>query len=161
MEIEILRFTRVVFGLTSSAFLLNGVITRHLELMEPRYPELVAEIRKSLYVDDLITGVPTTTNEAKELKQDSIKIFDDAKFRLHKWHSNAPELESDVSDCSITFAKQQLGVNPKGNECKLLGQKWNKVDDVLQVDMPAVPAVLTKRGILAYLARVYDPLGLI
>ena len=42
-----------------------------------------------------------------------------------------------------------------------MGQKWNKVDDVLQFDMPVVPAVLTKRGILAYLARVYDPLGLI
>ena len=66
-----------------------------------------------------------------------------------------------MSDGSITFAKQQLGVNPKENECKLLGQKWNKVDDVLQVDMPAVPAVLTKLGILACLARVYDLLGLI
>ena len=79
MEIEILRFTRVVFGLTSSPFLLNRVITRHLESMEPRYPELVAEIRKSLYVDDLITGAPTN-DEARELKQDSIKTFDDANF---------------------------------------------------------------------------------
>ena len=74
--------------------------------MEPRYPELLAEIRKSLYVDDLITGAPTT-DEARELKQDSIKVFDYAKFHLHKWHSNAPELESDVSDSSITFVKQK------------------------------------------------------
>ncbi len=47
-EIEVHLFTRVLFGLTSSLFLLNGVIERHLELIEPRYPESVAEIRKSL-----------------------------------------------------------------------------------------------------------------
>jgi peptidyl-tRNA hydrolase len=29
-EVEVLRFTRVVFGLTSSPFLLNGVIARYL-----------------------------------------------------------------------------------------------------------------------------------
>ena len=121
-EVEILRFTRVVFGLTSSPFLLNGVITRHLELIEPRHPETMAEIRKSLYVDDLISGAPTT-NEAAELKQDAIEIFDDAKFRLHKWHSNAPELESDMNDGALTFAKQQLRVSPKENGSKLLGLK--------------------------------------
>jgi hypothetical protein len=81
-EVEVLRFTRVVFGLTSSPFLLNGVIARHLELIEPRFPETVAEIRKSLYVDDLISGAPTTY-EATELKQDAIDIFEDARLRLH------------------------------------------------------------------------------
>ena len=110
MEVEILRFTRVVFGLTSSPFLLNGVIARHLELNEPRHPETVAEIRNSMYVDDLISGAPTTNEEA-ELKQDAIEIFDDAKFRFHKWHSNAPELESDMNDGALTFAKQQLRVS--------------------------------------------------
>ena len=82
-EIEVLRFTRVVFGLAPSPFLLNGVIQQHLETLESRYPESVAEVGKSLYVDDLISGAPTT-EEAKELKRDAVEIFDDAKFRLHK-----------------------------------------------------------------------------
>ena len=129
-------------------------------MIGPRHPETVAEIRKSLYVDDLISGAPTT-NEAAELKQDAIEIFDDAKFRLHKWHSNAPELESDMNDGALTFAKQQLRVSPKENGSKLSGLKWNKVEDSLQVDFPSTPAVLTKRGLLAYLAKVYDPLGLL
>ena len=134
-------------------------------MIEPRHPETVAEIRKSLYVDDLISGAPTT-NEAAELKQDAIEIFDDAKFRLHKWHSNAPELESDMNDGALTFAKlqrqlRQLRVSPKENGSKLLGLKWNKVEDSLQVDFPSTRAVLTKRGLLTYLAKVYDPLGLL
>ena len=55
-----LRFTRVVFGLAPSPFLLNGVIQQHLETLESRCPESVAEVRKSLYDDDLISGTPTT-----------------------------------------------------------------------------------------------------
>ena len=55
-------------------------------------PALVAELRKSLYVDDLISGKPTV-QEAKELKEGAISVFVDAKFKLHKWHSNFAELE--------------------------------------------------------------------
>ncbi len=159
-EMEVLRFTRVVFGLTSSPFLLNGVIAQHLESIEPRYPESVAEIRKNLYVDDLISGGPTT-EKAANLKRDAVEIFEDAQFHLHKWHSNATELESDLNDGELTFAKHQLNADHTDNQCKLLGMKWNKQRDVLQVDLPTVPAVLTKRGVLAYLAKVYDPLGVI
>lgn len=37
--LETLRFTRAMFGLTSSPFLLGGVIQRHLEEWRERYPE--------------------------------------------------------------------------------------------------------------------------
>ena len=47
IEIEVLRFTRVVFGLAPYPFLLKGVIQQHLETLESRYPESVAEVRKS------------------------------------------------------------------------------------------------------------------
>ena len=47
---------------------------------------------------------------AKELKEGAIKIFQDAKFTLHKWHSNAPELEGGEPkvETEDTFSKQQL-----------------------------------------------------
>ena len=40
-EVEVLRFTRVVFGLAPSPFLLNGVIQHHLETLEAQYPTSV------------------------------------------------------------------------------------------------------------------------
>ena len=52
-------------------------------------PHLVAELRKSMYVDDLIKGKPTVPEE-KKMKEGAIRIFEDAKFTLHKWHSNVP-----------------------------------------------------------------------
>ena len=44
---------------------------------------------------------------------------------------------------------------------KLLGLPWDKVQDTLRVVFPAETAELTKRGVLANLAKVYDPLGLV
>ena len=38
---------------------------------------------------------------------------------------------------------------------------WDKVNDGLRVVLPTILAVLTKRGVLAYLAKVYYPLGLV
>ena len=159
-EIETLRFTRVVFGLAPSPFLLNGVIQQHLESLESRFPKSVMEMRKSLYVDDLISG-GSTQGEAMQLKCDAVQVFNEAKFKLHKWHSNVPELETNCDNGEPSYAKQQLG-EPSTNEgCKLLGLKWNKVDDTLHVSFPTQPATLTKRGILASLAKVYDPLGVV
>ena len=93
-QLEVLRFTRALFGLTCSPFLLAAVVDHHLESWELREPEKVAEIRRSLYVDDLISGKSTVAS-AMELKKTAIKIFDDATFTLHKWHSNEPSLEDD------------------------------------------------------------------
>ena len=35
------------------------------------------------------------------------------------------------------------------------------MDDTLHVSLPSQPATLTKRGILANLAKIYDSLGLV
>ncbi|XP_046857872.1 uncharacterized protein LOC124451295 [Xenia sp. Carnegie-2017] len=59
-EIEVLRFIQVVFGLTPSPFFLNRVLQEHLNILENRYPEVVEDIRKSLYVDNLISGASVT-----------------------------------------------------------------------------------------------------
>jgi hypothetical protein len=87
------RFTRALFGLTCLPFLLNGVLNEHLKSWETKHPELVEEIRKNLYVDYLMTGGATIT-EVKEKKSQAREIFEDATFKLHKWHSNVKELES-------------------------------------------------------------------
>ena len=76
-EVEVLRFTRALFGLMPSPFLLGGVIDCHLETLESCMPHLVAELRKSMYVDDLIKRKPTVP-EAKKMKEGAIRIFKDA-----------------------------------------------------------------------------------
>ena len=110
-------------------------------------------------MDDLISGGPTSDN-AKCLKREATEIFADAKFELHKWHSNERELETSCEDYEPSFAKEQLENESAKAECKLLGVGWDNVDDTLHVCFPAMPAEETQRGILTNLAKVYDPLGI-
>ena len=67
-EIEALRFTRALFCLAPSPFLLGGVLREHLELCRERFPAEVEEILRSLYGNDLITGGPTV-RETQHLKE--------------------------------------------------------------------------------------------
>jgi hypothetical protein len=94
------------------------------------------------------------------LKQEATEIFKDAGFTLHKWHSNAVELEepSVNSTGEKSFAKQQLGT-PDGGDSSILGLSWNKRDDEISVVVPEERTTDTKRGILRTLAKTYDPLG--
>lgn len=150
----------MVFGLAPSPFLLNGVIQQHLELWRPHLPESVSEALKSLYADDFISGGPTVT-DTKKLKHEMAEVFADARFELYKWHSNVPDLETTSGDDEPTFAKQQLENKLNRGKSKLLGLQWDKVPDTLSVVFPAETAELTKHGVLANLAKVYDPLGLV
>ena len=110
-------------------------------------------------MNDLISG-GTTVPKAREIKNAATEIFADAAFELHKCHSNVTELESTETDQTAdqTFAKQQLGISSRG-ESSLLGLKWDKLKDFLSVTVPTEKADNIKRGILAKIARIYDPLG--
>jgi len=165
--VAIYRFTRALFGLTCSPFLLNGVLNEHLKSWEEKYPNLVKEIRDGLYVDDLMTG-GATVNDVSEQRTKTIEVFEDATFNLHKWHSNVSDLERKEPNShqtttndgeETTFAKQQLGTNQ--SETKLLGLPWDKSQDTLSVVTIREEHATTKRGALSQLAKVYDPLGLV
>ena len=55
-QIVIYRFTRVVFGVTASPFLLNGMIKHLIERYSKEDPEFVQKFLSGIYVDDLSSG---------------------------------------------------------------------------------------------------------
>ena len=56
-EIRAYRFTRVVFGVSSSPFLLNATVKYHLEGFRRTNKTVVEKLLKSTYVDELITAL--------------------------------------------------------------------------------------------------------
>ncbi len=120
-EVEVLRFSRALFGLTQSPFLLGSTIKQHLLAYGEKYQPVIEEIRRSLYIADIISG-GCSSEEVSELKSTAVEVFNDAGFELHKRHSKEKQLEShqrEEQDSEQSFAKQQLGV--KSTETKLLG----------------------------------------
>ncbi len=163
-KIKVYRFTRALFGLNQSSFILGGTLETDLSNMEQEYPEEVKEIRRSIYVDDIILS-GNTVAEMQELKNKTIKIFNAAGFELQKWHANFPELEGhqtaefNTHAYEQSFAKQQFGV--RAEETKLLGLSWKKSVDTIGIVFPAKPETITKRTVLQNLASIYDPLGIV
>ena len=78
-QIESYRFTRALFGLAQSLFILEGTLTVYLD------PTEVDEILRSLHVDDVISG-GNNISEVKLLKTTMIRIFGEPNFKRHKWH---------------------------------------------------------------------------
>ena len=55
-DTEILRFTRLVFGLIQSPFILEAILQSHLSKYEKTYPKEIEVVKKSMYIDDMISG---------------------------------------------------------------------------------------------------------
>ena len=85
--IQFLRFTRLIFGLNQSLFILEGTLKAHFERYESIYLELIRKIRDDMYVDDLVTE-RESLQEVEKIKSESIELFEKRGFKLHKWQSN-------------------------------------------------------------------------
>ena len=87
----------------------------HLDVWSERYPEEVEHLRRSMYVDNLLSG-GLTVKQAEARKDVAQNVMQDATFEPHKWSSNVAELEVGNSpqegELSVeqSYAKSQLMV---------------------------------------------------
>ena len=123
--------------------MLEGTLKTNFERYESMYLELIKKIRNDIYVDDLVTG-GESLQKIEKTKPDSIELFEKRRFKLHKWHSNEPNLQNNnlSSQKELNFAKEHLG--RKASETKILALKWDKQRDTFRVEIPAESQRLTK-----------------
>ena len=57
-----LRFNRLIFGLTPSPAILEGVVQHHLEKYGQSEREVIDQLRRQIYVDDFLGGSDTVEN---------------------------------------------------------------------------------------------------
>ena len=146
--LRVFRFTRVVFGVSSSPFLLNATIRFHFEKYLETNEGLVRHLLRSTYVDDIISG-GRTEDEAFDLYTASKKIFSEGGFNLRKFLTNSKRLQERIdlqespnpNHSSLqdepTFSETTLGTSqsPKAEEHKVLGVPWNPESDQLIFDV--------------------------
>lgn len=93
------------FGLRPSPSILGEVIAYHLNLYNQSEPEMYELLRKSLYVDDLLTA---EENDEKGfvVYQKSKKINASGGFNLRKWNSNSQTLLKSIEACESSQEKR-------------------------------------------------------
>ncbi|GFT98235.1 reverse transcriptase domain-containing protein [Trichonephila clavipes] len=89
--IQSYRMTHVLFGVSSSLFLLAATIKHHLKRYVEKFPETCEMLNNSLYVDNLISG-RENVEQAFKTSLESVDIFKGASMILRKWQTNSPEL---------------------------------------------------------------------
>ena len=171
-----MKFTRVVFGVSPSPYILNATIAHHLEQFESTNGVTARKIRESIYVDDVITGA-RDIEAAFNLYRESKEIFKKGGFNLRKFMSNSKELQSmiNTSECvsNVTAVEESYAQTTLGgqhrvsrDEHKVLGVIWNLESDEFVVNVePVYNEALhmepTKRNVVSLVSKIYDPLGFI
>ena len=180
-ETVVLRFTRVIFGMSASPFLLNATIKHHIDGYAARQPEVVRLLEQSIYVDDVVCGADRE-QEALTLYVSAKQILSHGSFNLRKFVTNSPSLQSlvdskeppakdtkphaDVVEADETYLEATCppSLNRNHTEHKVLGIRWNVSLDQLTFSLDAMLEVTTtvkptKRVVISLIGRVYDPLG--
>ncbi|GIY12688.1 uncharacterized protein CDAR_306851 [Caerostris darwini] len=143
-KLEFFRHCRVVFGVTSSPFLLNASVRHHLDSTEYQIESLQATVKKlkrGFYVDNLTISVENQ-QELLEFKAQTMKIMNAATFELRCWaHTGTKHSET------------QNG----------LGLKWDTETDELYCVSPetdmGISDNISKRKLLSIVNSIYDPIG--
>ena len=184
-EILKLRFCRLVFGLRPSPAILGATIQHHLETHEKQKPEIVEHLKKSLYVDDFVSGAEND-ERALEIYKGSKQLMSTGGFNLRKWSSNSDNVvkaidalessetmnsstnsksdvvQEDLSYTKSTIAKESTVTEP--TQVKVLGMAWDTAEDTFLFHLEelveyAKSLPVTKRSLLKWSSKIFDPLG--
>nr|XP_049706077.1 uncharacterized protein LOC126056582 [Helicoverpa armigera] len=112
-------------------------------------------IVNDFYMDDLMSGAETK-EDAFKIYTEITKILGKGGFKLQKWKSNCQELLNKIRDGNDEALQIKID-----ELTKILGLTWNARDDCFQYSLELKPLAgpVTKRKIIADIARLFDPLG--
>ncbi|GFQ98328.1 integrase catalytic domain-containing protein [Trichonephila clavata] len=88
----VLNFTRVLFGLRPSPYLLAATLKHHFKKYKEQYPHTFDLLNSSIYVDDFICG-RNDVPDALRTTLECLQIFSDASMLLRKWRTNSKQLD--------------------------------------------------------------------
>jgi hypothetical protein len=129
-------------------------VLQQLAIDGHRFPVAVPLIESSIYIDDTLFG-RDNLHELRETRDQLIGLMKGG-FQLRKWAANSPALLEDIPASQHKLADHLLA---KDETLKILGLSWLPQEDVFFVIATSVTASLTRRSILSFVAKLYDPLG--
>lgn len=163
-------FTRVVFGVSASPFLLNATIDHHMKKMDLSEEMFVQKFRRFIYVDDVATSL-VDVDAAYQFYQKAKLHLAKASFNLRKFATSSPELHRKVAEDELRSHRSIVQSSSNDSEQEpavqqVLGINWDVKNDLLIFDVSDIAHLIkaaepTKRNAISLATKFYDPLGVI
>ena len=100
----------------------------------------------------------STADEAILFIKEVKHILDLGGFNLTKWNSNVPEiLQTTLQSMSVERIIGDKSLNDQLQ--RTLGIDWDTREDVFRFKVKLMDRPVTRRGVLAYMASLFDPMG--
>ncbi|XP_073947429.1 uncharacterized protein isoform X1 [Choristoneura fumiferana] len=158
--IRCIRLDTVTYGLKSSTFLATRCLFELASRYEHDYPLAAFIIRNCSYVDDVLycDSDITTVLEAKRQLRELLML---GGFNTHKWSSNHAPILSDIPPTEQHF--DELDLQRDNHKLKALGLTIDNNKDCFTISCPETfnSQSVTKRDILSYISKFYDPMGFV
>ena len=121
-----------------------------------RYPLSCEFIRNNMYVDDLL-GSSDSVNEAKDILNGCVEVLSTYNIRLHKFSSSSKEVLESFPESEK--ASTEVSIVPGEDDTRALGVAWSPSSDTLSLTSLVPNRPFTKRGMLAVVHCIFDPIG--
>nr|XP_039254127.1 uncharacterized protein LOC120331151 [Styela clava] len=148
------------FGNTSSPFCANYCLRRTAEDFGKDFPSDISDnIKDNSYIDDFLLGADSISEGKRIVKQIS-ELTECGGFHLNKWRSNSEEIISCVPEKDRAQIQANINLDPNRFE-RVLGVVWFVREDCFEFNTKLKTKPATKRGVLAILSSVFDPMGIV
>ena len=150
------RMTVHVFGNTTSPAVATYALRQTVQDSDPDVQEFV---NKQFYVDDGLLSTDSVDQAVDLLKRTQHDLQVKGGLKLHKIASNKVQLMKEFSSDltkelqSLNFTEDYLPFHQS------LGLTWNLNDDNFTFTSPKESRPFTRRGLLATINSIYDPMG--
>ena len=160
-ELQEFRMCVYLFGAVCSPSCANFALKQIANDYQVKFDSITIDtVKNCFYVDDCLTSAPSVS-AAKLLMAELKQLLKLGGFNLTKWASNNREVIQAVPLANRSKEWHNLNLSSdKLPRETALGLWWNAETDTLcfKVNVASKPA--TKRGILATINSLFDPLGL-
>jgi hypothetical protein len=159
--IRCIQLKTITYGLKSSPFLATRCLKELADRFGNEYPLASFVLRFCTYMDDILVS-EESLDVIHQIKDQLINLLNLGGFSLHKWSTNLPEIVND-----IPIERQHIGevrLQEGLTTFKALGLTLDVKSDVFKFCYKMEELCLvnwTKREILSFIGKLFDPLGLL
>ncbi|XP_065078747.1 uncharacterized protein LOC135701754 [Ochlerotatus camptorhynchus] len=154
----------VTYGTKSAPYLATRALQQLANDERKQFPLAALTVEEDVYMDDVISGADNV-EAAIELRRQIDAMMISGGLKLRKWASNCPDVLKGIPTENLALPDSN-GIDwDQDAEVKTLGLTWLPNVDCFRFKFTIPPLtpfqILTKRQVLAFIARLFDPLGLL